>query len=122
MIFDRLVSYNRSLVRGSETRLFSHMIFLIVWFLSLRSWIKQKRKNHSHSQNYSYSLLVTSVTHFIYLPYWQTEGIITATEKRLPSNPSYGNICKRINRLNINIKKIELDAKSLHFSMIYTKS
>ncbi len=35
----------------------------------------------------------------------QTEGIIKATGKNLPSKkpPSYGHICKRINRLNINI-------------------
>ncbi len=42
---------------------------------------------------------------YFHLPYRQTEGIIKATGKWLPSNPSYGHICKRINRLNINIKR-----------------
>jgi hypothetical protein len=67
-------------------------------------------------------LVIGYIGYSLHLPYRQTEGIINATEKRLPSNPSYGNVCKRINRLNINIKKIKLNAKSLHFSMIYTKS
>ena len=39
-----------------------------------------------------------------YLPYRQTEGIIKAIRKRLHDNPSYGHICKRINKLNIDIK------------------
>ena len=31
-------------------------------------------------------------------------------EKRLPNNsPSYGHICKRINKLNINIKREHID-------------
>lgn len=42
------------------------------------------------------------------LPYRQTEGIIKATGKRLPRNPpGYGHIYKRINKLNIDIKKRE---------------
>ena len=41
-----------------------------------------------------------------HLPYRQTEGIIKAAGKRLPLNsPSYGHICKRINNLNIDIKR-----------------
>ena len=54
--------------------------------------------------------MVTSVTSF-HLPYRQTEGIINATGKRLllPANPSYGHICKRINKLTINIKKDKID-------------
>ena len=42
------------------------------------------------------------------LPYRQTEGIINATGKRLllsANPPSYGYICKRINKLNIDIKR-----------------
>jgi len=41
-----------------------------------------------------------------HLPYRQTEGIINATGKRLPDkSPSFGHICKRINKLNIDIKR-----------------
>ncbi len=54
--------------------------------------------------------MVTSDTSF-HLPYRQTKGIINATGKRLllPANPSYGHICKRINKLNIDIKKDKID-------------
>lgn len=41
-----------------------------------------------------------------HLPYRQTEGIINAKGKRLSRNSlSYGHVCKRINRLNIDIKR-----------------
>ena len=43
------------------------------------------------------------------MPYRQTEGIIKATGKNLPSKPSYGHICKRINKLDINITKYNTD-------------
>ena len=34
----------------------------------------------------------------------KTEGVIKATGKSLPSHPSYGHICKRINkRLNVGV-------------------
>src|SRR3954464_10855996 len=36
-------------------------------------------------------------------------GIIKATGKSLPSHPSYGHICKRINKLNIKIKEDDTD-------------
>ena len=53
--------------------------------------------------------MVTSDTHFICLQ--TNEGIINATGKRLllPANPSYGHICKRIDKLTINIKKDKTD-------------
>lgn len=47
------------------------------------------------------------------LPYRQTEGINHAAGKRLlPANPSYGHICKRINKLNIDIKRDNPDNDS----------
>ena len=57
----------------------------------------------------SFILLIGYIRTSFRLPYRQTEGIITATGKRLPANPSYGHICKRINKLNINIKKDKID-------------
>lgn len=53
--------------------------------------------------------MVTSELRFVYLTDRQTEGIINAIGKRLPANPSYAHICKRINRLNIDIKKDKTD-------------
>lgn len=51
----------------------------------------------------SFILVIGYIRHSFRLPYRQTEGIIKATGKSLPSKPSYGHICKRINRLSVNI-------------------
>lgn len=54
----------------------------------------------------SFILAIGYIRYAFQLPYRQTEGIIKATGKRLPNNsPSYGHICKRINRLDIDIIK-----------------
>ena len=55
-----------------------------------------------------------------HLPYRQTEGIIKATGKRLPANPSYGHICIRMNKLTINIKKDKIDDDDLIISIDIT--
>jgi len=58
----------------------------------------------------SFILAIGYVRYSFHLPYRQTEGIIKATGKSLPSNPpSYGHICKRINKLNIDIKREKRD-------------
>ncbi len=56
--------------------------------------------------------------YFFHLPYRQTEGIIKATGKSLPSNPSYGHIRKRINRLNVHILKCKTDDDNNLFIVI----
>ncbi len=48
----------------------------------------------------SFILVIGYVRIYFHLPYRQTEGIIKATAKNLPSHSSYGHICKRINKLN----------------------
>ena len=53
----------------------------------------------------SFILVIGYIRTSFRLPYRQTEGIINTTGKRLPANPSYGHICKRINNLNIDIKR-----------------
>jgi hypothetical protein len=58
----------------------------------------------------SFILAIGYIRYSFHLPYRQTEGIIKATGKRLPdSPPSYGHICKRINKLNIDIKRDNTD-------------
>jgi hypothetical protein len=58
----------------------------------------------------SFILAIGYIRYSFHLPYRQTEGIIKATGKRLPANPpSYGHICKRINKLNIDIKREKID-------------
>jgi hypothetical protein len=66
----------------------------------------------------SFILAIGYIRYSFHLPYRQTEGIVKATGKRLPSNsPSYGHICKRINRLNIDIKRDKIDDDDLIVSI-----
>jgi hypothetical protein len=52
----------------------------------------------------SFILVIGYMRYSFHLPYRQAEGIINATGKSLPADPpSYGHICKRINKLNVNI-------------------
>src|SRR3954449_4702240 len=51
----------------------------------------------------SFFLLFGYIRICFHLPYRQTEGIIKATGKSLPNHPSYGHMCKRINRMNVGI-------------------
>ena len=96
-------SYNRSLVRRGEV-LFSYD-FLDTWGYELDRMNEGKKGKPFVFPN-SFILVIGYIRYSFHLPYRQTEGIINATGKRLPSNsPSYGHICKRINRLNIDIKR-----------------
>jgi hypothetical protein len=54
----------------------------------------------------SFILAIGYIRYSFRLPYRQTEGIINVTGKSLPSKPSYGHICKRINRLSVNISNV----------------
>ncbi len=52
----------------------------------------------------SFIIVIGYIRYSFHLPYRQTEGIINATGKSLPADPpSYGHICKRINKLNVDI-------------------
>ncbi len=52
----------------------------------------------------SFILVINHIRLYFYLPYRQIEGAIKATVgKSLPFNPSYSHICKRINKLNIEV-------------------
>ena len=96
-------SYNRSLVRRGEI-LFSYD-FLESWSFELEKMNKNKKGKPFVFPN-CFILVIGYIRTSFHLPYRQTEGIINATGKRLlPANPSYGHICKRINKLNIDIKR-----------------
>jgi hypothetical protein len=99
-------SYNRALVKRGEI-LFSYD-FLDTWDSELERMNRDKKGKPFKFPD-SFILAVGYIRYSFQLPYRQTEGIINVTGKRLPSNnsPSYGHICKRINRLNIDIKKRE---------------
>jgi Transposase DDE domain len=96
-------SYNRSLVRRGEI-LFSYD-FLDTWGYELDRMNEGKKGKPFVFPN-SFILVIGYIRHSFHLPYRQTEGVIKATGKRLPSKPpSYGHICKRINRLYIDINR-----------------
>ena len=102
-------SYNRSLVRRGEI-LFSYDI-LDTWSYELERMNKNKKGKPFVFPD-SFILVIGYIRTLFHLPYRQTEGIINATGKRLllPANPPcYGHICKRINKLNIDIKKDNTD-------------
>ena len=100
-------SYNRSLVRRGEI-LFSYD-FLDGWEHELNRMNEGKKGKPFVFPN-SFILAMGYIRYSFHLPYRQTEGLINATRKRLPSNsPSYGHICKRINILNIDIKREHID-------------
>ncbi len=90
-------SYNRSLVRRGEI-LFSYD-FLDGWD-SVLAKMNENKKGRKFSYPDSFILVIGYMRIYFHLPYRQTEGIIKATGKNLPSHPSYGHICKRINKLN----------------------
>ena len=100
-------SYNRSLVRRGEI-LFSYD-FLDTWGYELERMNKNK-KGKPFTFPDSFILVIGYIRYFFHLPYRQTEGIIKATGKSLPANPpSYGHICKRINKLNVEVKRGRTD-------------
>jgi transposase-like protein len=99
-------SYNRSLVKRGEI-LFTHD-FLDVWDSELDRMNKNKKGKPFEFPD-SFILVISHIRLCFHLPYRQTEGIIKATGKSLPSHPSYGHICKRINKLNIKIKEDDTD-------------
>ena len=95
-------SYNRSLVRRGEI-LFSYD-FLDSWGHEIER-MNRNKKGKPFVFPDSFILAIGYIRYSFHLPYRQTEGIVKATGKRLPSNPSYGHICKRINKLSIDIKR-----------------
>ncbi len=99
-------SYNRSLVRRGEI-LFSYG-FLDTCDSELARMNKNK-KSKPYSFPDSFILVIGYMHISFHLPYRQTEGILKATGKSLSHHPSYGHICKRINRLNVDIKKGKTD-------------
>ncbi len=79
--------------------------FLDVWDPELER-MNENKDDKPFTFPDSFILVISHIRSYFHLPYRQTEGVIKATGKNLlPSHPSYGRICKRINKLNINITK-----------------
>jgi hypothetical protein len=101
-------SYNQSLVRRGEI-LFSYD-FLDIWDSDLERMNKNK-EGKLYLYPDSFILAIGCIRTYFRLPYRQTEErIIKATTGRsLPNHPCYEQICKRINKLNIDDSNIEID-------------
>ena len=99
-------SYNQSLVRRGEI-LFAYD-FLDIWDDNLDR-MNENKKGKKYSFPDSFILIIGYMRIYFHLPYRQTEGIIKATGKNLPDHPSYSQICRRVNKLDISSKRSDDD-------------
>jgi hypothetical protein len=100
-------SYNQSLVRRGE-------ILFAYDFLDMgdynRDRMNENKKGKPYSFPDSFILIMGFIRIYFHLPYRQTEGVIKATGKNIPDNPSYLQICcRRINKLNITSNRMDVD-------------
>ena len=105
-------SYNRSLVRRGEI-LFAYDFLDLWWDIEIED-MNEKKEGRKYRYPDSLILVIGYIRVYLHLPYRQTEGIIKATGKNLPSHPSYSQINRRINNLDIdNSRNSELDDDDL---------
>lgn len=93
-------SYNRSLVRRGEI-LFAHDFLDLWWDIEIED-MNERKEGRKYRYPDSLILVIGYIRAYLHLPYRQTEGIIKATGKSLPSHPSYSQISRRINSLDID--------------------
>ncbi len=53
----------------------------------------------------SFIIILSYIKSYFHLPYRQTEGLMKAVGKELPDNPSYSQMNRRINQLNVKLDK-----------------
>jgi len=93
-------SYNRSLVRRGEILIAYD--FLNLWWDVEIDEMNEKKEGRKYRYPDSFILVIGYIRVYFHLPYRQTEGIIKATAKNLPNHPSYSQINRRINNLDID--------------------
>lgn len=99
-------SYNQSLVRRGEI-LFAYD-FLDMWDDNLDK-MNENKKGKKYKFPDSFIHIIGYIRIYFHLPYRQTEGIIKATGKNLPDHPSYSQICRRVNKLDITSNRLDDD-------------
>jgi len=99
-------SYNQSLVKRGEI-LFAYD-FLDMWDADLAR-MNENKNGKKYKFPDSFILVVGHIRIYFHSPYRQTEGIIKATGKSLPDHPSYSQICRRVNKLDISTKRSDDD-------------
>jgi hypothetical protein len=100
-------SYNQSLVRRGEI-LFAYD-FLDIWDEDDLARMNENKNGKKYQFPDSFILVIGYIRVYFHLPYRQTEGIIKATGKSLPDHPSYSQICKRVNKLDIINNRMGID-------------
>jgi hypothetical protein len=97
-------SYNQALVRRGEI-LFAYD-FLDLWDDDLAK-MNENKNGKKYQFPDSFILAIGHIRVYFHLPYRQTEGIIKAIGKCLPDHPSYSQICRRINKLDITSNSLD---------------
>jgi DDE family transposase len=108
-------SYNLSLVRQGEI-LFAYD-FLDIWGNDLARMNKNGKKYQFPD---SFILVIGHIRVYFHLPYMRTESIIKATEKSLLDHPSYSQICRSVNKLDIANKRSGDDEDSIVIAIYST--
>jgi hypothetical protein len=71
--------------------------------------MNENKEGKPYSYPDSFILVIGYMKIYFHLPYRQTEGIIKATGKNLPNHPSYSQICRRVNQLDISSNRLDDD-------------
>jgi len=71
--------------------------------------MNENKKGKPYSFPDSFILVVGYMRIYFHLPYRQTEGLIKSTGKNLPGHPSYSQICRRVNKLDIISNRLDDD-------------
>ena len=100
-------SYNQPLVRHGEI-LFSYDFLLYIRDYNLDR-INENKQGKPYSFPDSFILIIGYIRIYFHLPYIQTEGVIKDPGKNLPDHPSYSQICRRVNKLDISTKRLDDD-------------
>ena len=81
--------------------LFAYDFLNLWWDIEIED-MNEKKEGRRYRYPDSLILVIGYIRVYLHLPYRQTEGIIKATGKNLPSHPSYSQINRRINNLDID--------------------
>jgi len=76
--------------------------FLDLWWDIEIEQMNEGKEGRKYRYPDSLILVIGYIRVYLHLPYRQTEGIIKATGKSLPNHPSYSQISRRINNLDID--------------------
>jgi len=93
-------SYNESLVRRGEVMLDFDVID--GWEEELDKMNEGKVGEPYHYPE-SFIQLLGYMRAYFHLPYRQTEGVVKAHARKVPSIPDYSTLCRRVNKLDIKV-------------------